>query len=757
MRRTFVLSAALGFVPAVAPAQQAGSVGAPEVVLEGVVVTATRSSTAVLGAPASVSVITTKDLEQRKPVRLGDALIDVPGLYVRGAAMGVAYPGSGQAVLSLRGIPRTPRTLVMIDGQPVNNALTGAVDVAGIPLDSIERVEVVRGPYSALYGGAAMGGVINFITAGPDTPLSEIRFGLGSLRQRGAVLVHRQRYENGIGISLSAAYRSSAGDPRSDDVVKRPAAGAGGTPVTGALSTSSADGTPGYRVGTQGARPWRQRAGQLSVYWSPSAATDLVGGIGWADYAVGHSRPESFLRDAGGDAVFAGPVTFSDAGRPTRLSLANTDWLNATPSGERDRRLFARLEHRLEGGGRLKAQVGTLRHDFHFTQGTAGLADYDSGPGTLTNQPNRRIDLDLSLNQPISPDWRLTTGVALNASELDQYTVRLGSWRDPGSASGVLTDGRGSSSNSALYLQSEHALGAGLSVYVGGRYDRFRTHGSVFQAAAPAFDIDYPSRTFSQFSPKVALVWEANRMLTLRMSYGEGFRPPALFDMYGRTEIRLGPVLRIVDAAPLLEPERVRAFEIGAATDLSGGRRAAVSLYTQRLIRLIYSAQTPDSTPTVVRVVAGNAGEAHINGMEANLHWPTMVPGLGAFGAVTHQFRYHIARNDAVPASVGKRLTDVPATSWSAGLDYDAGDWSGLLAARHVGHVFGSADGSNLNQIEGVYGSYDAYTVLSARLGWRMNRQFGLSLSIDNLTDRRYYVFNRQPGRTFYVEVSLRR
>src|SRR5690606_35071437 len=123
--------------------------GGPSGALGTVVVTATRSPAEALGVPASVSVVDRPALGLRSPTRLGDALADVPGLYVRGAAMGAAYPGSGQAVLSLRGVPRTPRTLVMIDGQPVNNALSGGINVAGIPLGSVDQVEVVRGPYSA--------------------------------------------------------------------------------------------------------------------------------------------------------------------------------------------------------------------------------------------------------------------------------------------------------------------------------------------------------------------------------------------------------------------------------------------------------------------------------------------------------------------------------------------------------------------------------------------------------------------------------
>ena len=70
-----------------------------------VVVTATRSPAAALSVPASVSVVSEAELRRRNVLRFGDAIADVPGLYVRGAAMGAGFPGSGASVLSLRGIP----------------------------------------------------------------------------------------------------------------------------------------------------------------------------------------------------------------------------------------------------------------------------------------------------------------------------------------------------------------------------------------------------------------------------------------------------------------------------------------------------------------------------------------------------------------------------------------------------------------------------------------------------------------------------
>ena len=735
------------------PAPSRAQAGVPPGgVLSEVVVTATRSPAAVLASPASVSVVGEDELARRNVVRLGDALADVPGLYLRGAAFGAGFPGSGQAVLSMRGIPRTPRTLVMIDGHPVNNALSGGVNVAGIPFESIERVEIVRGPYSALYGGNAMGGVINFISAGPDQPLTEVRLGAGSLQQRAGSLLYRNRYGSGLGITMSLGYRESDGYPDGEYVVKQASSGAPGVAVTGARPTTTADGTPAYWVGLKGRRPWTQEQAQLTLHYSPTAATRLAVGIGQVEYRVGYTQPESFLRNAAGAPVFTGAVGF-DNGGARRLALSESDFLTATPSSERDLRLFSRLEHRFGGGTVLQAKLGTLRHRFNFSLPVSGVSAYASGAGDYVAQPNDRIDLDASVRTPLSQDWALVGGVSVNRSTLDRQTVALASWRDPGTGTSQLNAGRGSTNNTALFLQSEHYFAMGLTAYLGGRYDRFDTEGDVTQNSAPAFNQSYGTRSFDQFSPKLAVVWEARPSLSLRASYGAGFRPPALLDLYSRTALpgAIAGTISINEPAPDLKPERVRARELGADVVLAGGGTASATLYWQQLQDLIYRRRL---SATLTRTE--NAGVADVNGIEAGVRWPSGVRGVWIFGALTHQFQYEITRNDAVPASVGKVLTDVPRTTYSLGLDFDRRPWSGFLVYRHVGHVFGSGDDLNRNTVQGVFGSYDRHGIVSAKVAYRIDRHASFSLALDNLGNQRYFVFNQQPGRTAYGEFAYR-
>ncbi len=134
--------------------------------LDRVVVTATGFEQKIAEAPASVSLISREELAQRPYTSLIDALRDVEGIDV-----GMETTDkNGRATISMRGMP-SEYTLVLIDGRRQSNVGSlypnnfGGGQFSYLPpLDSIERIEVVRGPMSTLYGSDAMGGVINIIT-----------------------------------------------------------------------------------------------------------------------------------------------------------------------------------------------------------------------------------------------------------------------------------------------------------------------------------------------------------------------------------------------------------------------------------------------------------------------------------------------------------------------------------------------------------------------------------------------------------------
>ncbi|QXZ10300.1 TonB-dependent receptor [Comamonas sp. Y33R10-2] len=141
-----------------------------ETQMETVVVTANGAQQAIKDAPASISVITQEDLKKGNYQSVADAVTQVEGVSVVGDT-------ANTADISIRGLPGD-YTLILVDGMRQNtretmNRGTGGVQSYQLPpLSAIERIEVVRGPMSSLYGSEAMGGVINIITKKAPTKWS---------------------------------------------------------------------------------------------------------------------------------------------------------------------------------------------------------------------------------------------------------------------------------------------------------------------------------------------------------------------------------------------------------------------------------------------------------------------------------------------------------------------------------------------------------------------------------------------------------
>ncbi|MCC7633646.1 TonB-dependent receptor domain-containing protein [Stenotrophomonas rhizophila] len=148
--------------PGIARADGAGTAAAKE--LDTVVVTASGNQQWIKDAPASISVISREDIERQPVHDLGTLLSRIPGV-----TGGLSAAGE-QSKIKLRGMPSN-YTLILVDGKRVGSSAStnyrpdlGRQDLNWIAPDQIERIEVVRGPMSSLYGSDAMGGVINIIT-----------------------------------------------------------------------------------------------------------------------------------------------------------------------------------------------------------------------------------------------------------------------------------------------------------------------------------------------------------------------------------------------------------------------------------------------------------------------------------------------------------------------------------------------------------------------------------------------------------------
>lgn len=212
MRTIFLTTAALAAfsTPALAQEDQIDA-------LSEVIVTAARLPALALETPGA-RVVTERDIARRGAVFAADILTDVPGLsVVRSGAFG------GVAQVRIRGA--TPgKTLVLVDGVPVNDPaeIAGAFDFSGLELGDVERIEVLSGPQSSLWGSDAIGGVIAFSTRELDGLRAEAEAGsYDTVRGRLAGGVANDRYALGAWVShfdtdgISAAEEED-GNPEAD-------------------------------------------------------------------------------------------------------------------------------------------------------------------------------------------------------------------------------------------------------------------------------------------------------------------------------------------------------------------------------------------------------------------------------------------------------------------------------------------------------------------------------------------------------------
>ncbi len=172
------------FCLAIAPPAMAGDLKTEESEgtfhLDEIVVTATKTERTSESLPVSVSIIDEQDIERSAAYRTDDLLRELPGVYVR-SYQGILSSSTTNDV-GIRGLTGEDRVLVLRDGIPINDPYGGAVEFNEVDIADIEKIEVVRGPGSALYGSNAMGGVINIVTKKPEEGIkTSAKIGYGDM------------------------------------------------------------------------------------------------------------------------------------------------------------------------------------------------------------------------------------------------------------------------------------------------------------------------------------------------------------------------------------------------------------------------------------------------------------------------------------------------------------------------------------------------------------------------------------------------
>lgn len=517
-------------LPVATPASASeASASAPLARTEELVVTATRGERETRDVPASVHVVDAQEIEDKGHRYAGDELGATPGVYVQ-----KLYEGTFASV-SIRGVPNqhlNDTVLALVDGVPLITR-NDEVDLDQVPFSAIERVEIVKGPMSALYGRGSIGGTLHYITRTPPGALSG-RIALetgqyGFVKPNllvGGPLGRRQQF------LLSASHERRHGW-REGTARRR-------TSLFGKYHF-----TPDARSALAVTLHWNDQRQEVSSHLpvGPDGhALDLPGGRrsnfqidGAAEDRNTWSSALTFDRELGAHwslrtvAQYRVADTRSFLGFDAGFDFANEAFLWSGFDGtSRQKTVFVEPQLTWQG-----------RHSRLVVGGSWERSSSDNG---------ERWTGEFGL----TPDFAFYFYTQARSARTGAFLNRE-RWQ-----SDVLLDARAVGRVAAAYAQAEIDLGARVRVTLGTRFDDFdRRADFAALAAAPANRNTAHNR---HISPKVALTWRLTSALSSYAAFGEGFSPA------------FGPIFSFSGRPSDLKPELARSVEAGLKGSAVGDR-----------------------------------------------------------------------------------------------------------------------------------------------------------------------------------------
>jgi iron complex outermembrane receptor protein len=512
-------------------------------------------------APSVASVITAEDITAMGATDIDEVLETVPGLHVNRAA------SMGTTQYVMRGITSiyAPQVLMLQNGIPVTVAITGNKGNlwGGLPVENIARIEVLRGPGSALYGADAFSGVINIITkTALEIQGTQYGFRAGSFGTRDAWIQHGGQYGN---LSVAAYLRAGSTDGQhqtveSDAQTRNDARTGTSTSLAPGQINAGLSAVDGNLDLAQG--KWRWRSG-----YKLRDDMETFAGIGQALDPVGKGRSERVTSD----------ISWTDN------NFAQGWSLSASAAFMQFKQSFP-----------LAAQIyppGTMFPTGTFVDGMRGGPEFSERQYRLSAHAAYTGFRDHSVRFGIGHD------------DLELYATR--EYRNFAySATGVPIP------NGALvvtptpfiypqdrtvdyvYLQDEWGFARDWTLTAGVRHDRYSDFGGTT-------------------NPRLALVWEAQVDLTAKLMYGSAFRAPAFVEQYSTNN----PLSR---GNPDIEPERNQTVELAFAWQARRELSLNLSLFHYHMRDIIRAVTNP---APVYGSTFQNTGSQHGSGFELEGAW----------------------------------------------------------------------------------------------------------------------------------------
>ena len=600
------------------------------------VTTATKTKKSIDGIAASVIVVSQKDIEKISASTLKDVFEKIPSINAQFGRF--PHPSSAsKASVSIRGAGANG-TLILIDGKRLSGETEGPYELNRIPASMIERIEIVKGSMSTLYGSDAIGGVINIITKKIDKNSSTIDVKYG---QNG----HSEAKEKNVnftttGIQDEIKYKLFASIIDTSPYTKNKSYSQVATnPQTGSVITTS---------------PQNGITGTNQTTYINDSTVKNIGARVEKDINdnVTLGLDLNYL-DEEAQGTYIGSAAFSGGGL-----IKNTP----VNSEDNNRRLDVSSDLTYEISDNLSGQTKIYRSYYKKRNETTPINF--KGPVNKKFSANVTIDtLESNLTYVLNDSNIITTGLEYRAETRDSSAIN----KDPSSSDFITKKVKYKS----LFIQDEMAITDNLNATLGARYDHI-------------------SNADNKVTIQAGLVQKLAENTNLRVNYAQGYRAPDIAELYvvspsykdGKrfgSDVIYGPKTIAYE----LKPEQSQTFEI-ALSNRADKLFAEIVLFNTKIKDKIELASY--GAGNAKYYTSENLDKVDIKGLELNLDY-----NLNDNIDVNFNLTYLKTEDKAT----NKELVFTPDLSASLGLSYQVLSNLGTnLSLRYLGEQYSNTQNS---------------------------------------------------------------
>lgn len=663
----------------------AGSVSAetPVYMLKGITVTANRQAERLQDVPANVQVVTEKDIQKRNVQNTAQAVAMVTG---------VSASQSVEGTVNLRGYD-SPNILVLVDGQPMNTAWNGDVDWNMIPVENIRKIEVVSGGQSALYGGRAVGGVINIMT--------------------------KTQKQDGLHGSATVSYGSNATVNQNYNVgFKKDKFDFGA--FYGSMNTHGWKDYDASVIGSGKAKGYDSDAEGNAIIGKRGSKKVLNESFGFnMGYSFNDSQKLTYkYTHSIYDWKYEDPISYIEGADRWKGTIGENQ-MSYSPSsflGKRGWRAYNlhSLTYNDKDNG-IHAHFGLTDYykDGYITPDkTVNPAKDFDGKGKKTSYPSKSWNMDLNKRWALGAH-NLLAGVSYGQDKFNETISSVTDWKSWNSSGTVDQKAGGKDKYWSLYAQDKWNFAPKWTAYIGGRYDHYRKYGGYDSKIYAGKEDLSSGKSYEKFSPKLSLDYAANRDTNFYLSYGKSFNTPILYQLFRYSNFMGRNIYPNKD----LEPETTDTWELGMKQKIGSKTDIHADVFyakTKDYIRLNDSDKKHEFYE--------NAGDAKTHGFEISLNqhhsdaWTSYINYTWQTGKVE-----------------GEKNYDIPRHLLHLGTTYSKNPWTVNLDGMFI------SDRTEAGEESGHFKARDAYFLMNLSTNYQFNKNFGIQFAVNNLFDREYY------------------